>query len=513
MKQNKRKAYFLAKVMFLAFLLVPILLLSVSANASETLTPQSGGKLNMIATSVPFLLPIPAIPAPAAVYLLPCVETLVGQSKDGVVPTKLATSWDLSADGKTLVFHLRKGVKFHDGTKFDAAAVKFNLDMEIGVRAEMASVSSVDIVDDYTIRLNLKHRDSLLLQQFAYVAGMIESPASFKAHDKAWFRNNAIGTGPFKLVKFDPPNSMVFQKFDEYWDAPKPYLDEFKYTFIADPVTAELAFRAGTAQAWDQMIPANLKSIANLSGYKVNTCPKTIMAALGDSVNPDSPFSKIQVRKALDHAIDKVSVVKTFGYNTWEAPNQCASSTQFGYIPNFQGRNYDPAKAKQLLAEAGYPNGFKTRLTVRNNFDMNVIGVYQANLKAIGIDAEIVPADTGTYRALNGKGWEGIFVNGLGIAGSVAKMLAADAPNPHWSVSALETKNFKKALAAAIVADKASELKANQALVKAVFDDAVIIPWNIDSVSCVYKDTVHIDINVVSLQWWNPGDTWISQSK
>jgi ABC-type transport system substrate-binding protein len=486
---------------------------ATSKPTPTTVTPQMGGKLNVIASSVPVLMPIPAIPAPAAVYLLPCVETLVGLSKDGPVPTKLATSWDLAADGKSLTLHLRKGVQFQDGTKFDAAAVKFNLDMEIGVRAEMASVSSVDAVDDYTVRLNLKNYDSLLLQQLAYVAGMIESPTSIQTHDKAWFSTHAVGTGPFTLASFDSPNSMVFQKFNGYWDAPKPYLDEFAYTFIVDPVTAELAFRAGTAQAWDQMVPANLKSIANL-GYNINTCPKTIWAALGDSVNPDSPFSKIQVREALDYAIDKVSAVNTFGYNTWEAPNQCAASSQFGYIPNFQGRNFDTAKAKQLLAEAGYPTGFKTKLTVRNNFDMNVIGAYQANLKAAGIDADIVPADTATYRAMNVKGWEGIFVNGLGIAGSVAKMMASDAPNPNWSVSALETDNFKKALAAAITAQgRASELAANQALVKTVFDDAVIIPWNIDSISCVYPNSVHVDIDVVSLQWWNPADAWISQSK
>ena len=530
MNTNKWAACFLAGVMLVVCSLVascssstttpsattsnqPTTTATTSTSAkptSTTVTPQAGGKLNIITTSVPVLMPLPAIPAPAAVYLLPCVETLVGLSKDGPVPTKLATSWDLAADGKSLTFHLRKGVQFHDGTKFDAAAVKFNLDMEIGVRAEMASVSSVDVIDEYAVRLNLKNYDSTLLQQLAYVAGMIESPASIQSNDKSWFSTHAVGTGPFKLASFDSPNSMVFQKFNGYWDAPKPYLDELRYTFIVDPVTAELAFRAGTAQAWDQMLPANLKSIANL-GYKVNTSPKTVQAALGDSVNPNSPFSKIQVRQALDYAIDKTSVVNTFGYR-WEAPNQVAASSQFGYIPNFQGRNYDPAKAKQLLAEAGYPTGFKTKLTVRNNMDMNMIAAYQANLAAVGINAEITPADTATYRAMNTKGWEGIFINGLGIAGSVAKMLTTDAPSATWSVSALVTDNYKNALAAAKSAsDKESELKANQALVKAVFDDAVIIPWNIDSIICVYQDTVHIDINVVSLQWWNPGDTWISK--
>ena len=259
------------------------------------------------------------------------------------------------------------------------------------------------------------------------------------------------------------------------------------------------------------MIPANLKSIAGL-GYNVNTCPKTIWAALGDSANPESPFANVQVRQALEYAVDKASVVEAFGYNTWIVPNQVAAPNQFGYIPNFQGRDFNTAKAKQLLAEAGYPDGFKTVLTVRNNLDLNVMGVYQANLKAAGIDAELNPADTATYRAMNVKGWEGIFVNGLGIAGSVAKMLAADAPNPNWSVSALQTDTFKTALAAAIAApDKASQLAANQDLVRTVFNDAVIIPWNIDSVSCVYTSSVHTDLDVVSLQWWNPGDTWISK--
>jgi peptide/nickel transport system substrate-binding protein len=529
MYKNKWAACFLAIVMVVVCLFVascssgkttsvttsnkPTTTTTTSTTAkptTATVTPQAGGKLNIITSSPPVLMPIPDIPAPAAVYLLPCVETLVGLSKDGPVPTKLATSWDLAADGKILTFHLRKGVQFHDGTKFDAAAVKFNLDKEIGFRPEIAAVSSVEVVDDYTVRLNLKNYDSTLLQQLAYVAGMMESPASIQSHDKAWFSTHAVGTGPFTLVSFDSPNSMVFQKFTGYWDTPKPYLDELRYTFIVDPVTAELAFRAGTAQAWDQLLPANLKNIGN-TGYKINTSPKTIQAALGDSVNPNSPFSKIQVRQALDYAVDKISAAKTFGYN-WEAPNQCAAPSQFGYIPNFQGRDYNTAKAKQLLTEAGYPNGFKTKLTVRNNMDMNMVAAYQANLKAAGIDAEIVAADTPSYRAMNTKGWEGIFINGLGIAGSAAKMMAADAPSATWSVSALATDNFKTALAAARSATgKEAELKANQALVKAVFDDAVIIPWIIDSIMCIYQDTVHIDINVVSLQWWNPGDTWISK--
>jgi peptide/nickel transport system substrate-binding protein len=282
---------------------------------------------------------------------------------------------------------------------------------------------------------------------------------------------------------------------------------------VVDPVTAELSFRSGSAQVWDQLIPTNLKSIASLN-LNVTTVPKTIWMAIGDSNNPNSPFAKLQVRQALDYAIDKKSVVDTFGYNTWEAPNQPISSRQSGYISNFTGRNYDPAKAKQLLAEAGYPNGFKTKLTVRNNFDMNVIGAYQAYLKAVGIDAEIVPADTGTYRSLLTKGWDGIIINGFGIAGSYAKMMESDGPSAVWTVSALVTDNYKNALAKAVAAlDKASELQATQDLVKVVFDEAVMVPWNIDSISCVYNNSVHFDMNEFSLQYWNPGNAWLSTGK
>ena len=476
-------------------------------------TPQSGGSLTILSSSPSVISTIADIPAPAASALLPTLEPLIGLSKDGPVPTKLATSWDLGADGKSLTLHLRKGVKFQDGTDFNAAAVKYNLDLELGVRTEMISVKSVDIVDDYTVKLNLNKYSNTLIWQLGHVAGLMQSPAALQAHDKAWFNSHAVGTGPFELVSFNYPTSNVFKKFNGYWDSGKPYLDELRTTFVVDPVTAELSFRAGNAQLWEGLLPQNLKSIENLN-LNVNTVPRTVWVAIGDSANPNSPFAKLQVRQAIDYAIDKVSVVKTFGYNTWEAPDQVAYSRQIGYISNFQGRKYDVAKAKQLLVDAGYANGFKTKLIVRNNVDMNVIGTYQAYLKAVGINAETVPADTGTYRSLLTKGWDGIILNQLGISGTAAKMMETDGPNANWTVSALITDKYKNALALATTAqDKASELKANQELVQAIFNDAVLIPWNIDSVSCAYGSSVHTDRNTINLQIWNPGDTWMSKSK
>ena len=476
-----------------------------------TMQPQTGGTLEIIASSVPVLAPIKTIFAAAGFYLIPVLETLIGQDENGkLAPNKLATSWEIGADGKSLTLYLRHGVTFHDGTDFNAEAVKYNIDVQLGFRAEVAAVTSVDVIDTYTVRLNLSSYSNTLLQQLSWVSGMMQSPTALQTHEPEWFNTHAVGCGPFKLISLDSPNSMVFEKYDGYWDAGKPYLDGIVYTFVIDPVTAEMSFRAGEGQVWDQMTATNLKSIEDLD-VNINSCPRTIWVAIGDSANPDSPFSKLAVREAIDYAIDKVGVANAFGANTWEAPTQCASKTQVGYIPGFVGRPYDPEKAKQLVIEAGYPDGFQTTLTVRNNIDMNVVAIYQANLAAAGIDVEIVPADTGTYRSLLSKGWEGIILNGLGVSGSVAKVLQNDGPNSNYQVSALATDNTIDAMAAAIAADPASEVAANQDLTRAIFEDAVLVPWNIDSQSCAYGDSVHTDLDVVSLQWWNPGDTWLSQ--
>jgi peptide/nickel transport system substrate-binding protein len=337
--------------------------------------------------------------APGATFLMPALEPLVGIDSTGPVPTKLVTSWDIGADGKSLTLHLRKGVKFHDLTDFNAQACKFNFDQKIGARPEVNAINSVDVIDDYTVRLNLKSYSNTLLYQLGWIGGMMESPTAFRAHDTNWFATHMVGTGPFELVSYDRDISLVFKKFNSYWDPGKPYLDGLKYTFIVDPMTAEAYFRSNAGQLWDQILPSSLRNIANL-GNPTNVVPRTIWMAIGDSANPSSPFSKLEVRQALDYAIDKKAVVDTFGLGTWEVPNGPISAKQFGSIPGFQGRTYDAKKAKQLLVDAGYPNGFNTNLYARDNVDRNVIVAFQAYLKAIGINAEIRPVTTSAFQAL-----------------------------------------------------------------------------------------------------------------
>jgi peptide/nickel transport system substrate-binding protein len=480
---------------------------TTSANAFPT-----GGILNIIKSTVPNTLgPVASMGAPGATFLMPALETLIGIDKEGPTPTKLATSWDIAPDGKSLTLHLRKGVKFHDGTDFDAAAVKYNFDQKIGSRPEIISVTSAEVVDSYTVKLNLSSYSNTLLFQLGWIAGMMESPAALKTHDKDWFATNMVGAGPFAFVGYNRDVSLVFNRFKDYWDSGKPYVDGIKYTFIVDPMTAEAYFRSGAGSLWDQILPASLKNITSL-GNPVNAVPRTVWMAIGDSANTSSPFAKKEVRQALDYAIDKKAVVDTFGFGTWEAPVGPFSAKQYGSIPNFQGRTYDLKKAKQLLADAGYPNGFLTSLYARDNVDRNVLVAFQSYLKAIGINAEIRPVTTTAFQNLRERGWNGILMVNMGIVGSYAKMLQTDGPTKASAVSATISDDYLAALNRALAAkDKDTELKMNQQLAQFVFDEAIMIPWLIDSVIAVYDKSVHVDINTINLQNWNPGNTWISK--
>ena len=237
------------------------------------------------------------------------------------------------------------------------------------------------------------------------------------------------------------------------------------------------------------------------------------MVAFGDSANPDSPFAKLQVRQAIEYAVDKQAIADTFGGGTWEVPVQPCSSRLLGYIPNFKGRTYNPAKAKQLLAEAGYPQGFKTTVYYKSVYDDQVMVAFQANLRAVGIDAELQKLDSAKAAVMATQGWkDSIFVSGIGMTGTFASTLQIDGPSPTKAASAKVTPEFEALLKQASAAkDKATEKTLNQKLVQLVVDEAIIIPLAIQSRNAVYTNSVHFDLDTISLQFWNPGDAWLSK--
>ena len=238
-----------------------------------------------------------------------------------------------------------------------------------------------------------------------------------------------MGTGPFKLASRQSDVNIKFVKNPNYWIKGKPYLDEIDYIIIKDPTTRLTSFKAGDIDVSLDPSIAQANEIKNDPKYTVH---RGIGFGNSNRLNPDgqnadSPFSKLEVRQAVACAIDKQSLVDGIlgGYGT--VTNQGFPSNSWVYNPNFKGYPYDPAKAKQLLATAGYPNGFETSVMGLNTgIDASVCTAVQAMLAKVNIKANL---DLKSAPALM-QTWAGGWKNGLGFSGLP--------PNPNmvsWTAS------------------------------------------------------------------------------
>ncbi len=285
--------------------------------------PQYGGVLRIISIGSALTLGEPAeIASPHDhTYASPAVESLLSLDEKGNPVPWLATGWTISRDAKTITMTLRKGVKFHDGTDFNAQAAKYALDMfrASPKRVTLKAISSVDVVDGYTIRLNLSRFESHILTSLAVAPGMMVSPTAFKTHNKEWIMRNPVGTGPFKLVKHERDVTLVYEKFPEYWQKGKPYLDGIEFKFIDDPYSALMAFKAGEADCIMRLDAKDASGLQATGKYTIDKVPVSVNGLVSDGGKASSPFSDIRVRRAVEYAVNKESIVKTLFYGFHEA--------------------------------------------------------------------------------------------------------------------------------------------------------------------------------------------------
>ena len=413
----------------------------------------------------------------------PCLEPLLQQNIDGSFLPRLATDWEVAPDGSSATFKLRKGVKFHDGSDFNAQAVKWNFDAEIPTqKGSNINWESVDVLDDYTVRVNLSQWTNAGLSDFSFEGGnYIVSPTAFEKNGIEWLRQNMVGTGPFKQAEYQRDVQVVYEKFDDYWMEGKPYLDKIIYKVVADPMTQQAALKSGEL---DGMASGADKNLADLvaAGLVAVTGNLGTGGFFPSSDDPSSPLSKLKVREALEYAIDKEAIAEAFSYGFWGPAYQFAPPSSAAYDPSLPKRLYDPGKAKQLLAEAGHPEGFEMNLLCTNDEPGKSISIaVKNNWEEIGIKVNIEILESAKFEEYGRTGWSGMLYAAPQGASNWHRAIQGVLPpdNVTGYVSVAKPQEYIDVFNAAANSPMYDPVK-EKALIKYVTENAMCVPvWNL----------------------------------
>jgi peptide/nickel transport system substrate-binding protein len=445
-------------------------------------------------------------------------EPLVRLGLDGVPQPYLATSWEWAPDHKSITFHLRKGVTFHDGTPFTSEAVvtlgQINIDEKQSIATNWDHWAAVD---DYTVTLYLKQYTIDVFVALSSTNMMFFSSAAYKEHGKDWMAEHPIGTGPFKYDSWSKDVDMKFVRNDNYWQPGKPYMDGIDIMFVTESLTLQSTLKAGGG---DMASTIAGKPLADFKDLGFNIIAKAGGSAFiyFDNANADSIYANPLIRQAVEYAIDKKSIVDALGYGYMQVTNQMTPPQYFTFNSNLPSRDYNPAKAKELLTQAGFPNGFQTKM-ITMSAGASGAGqralAYQQNLKDIGIDVTLDVVDNPgywnyAYKGFNNEMAESDYAMSLYFPVWVRSIF----PPTGNHVSLKLPDGAEDILNAAMSeADPAKFKQLNDQLIKAIYDSAILVPIYASARGYVLSPKVHGTnfYEYSEYNMWDPADTWLSK--
>jgi len=427
-------------------------------------------------------------------------DTLVAwsDSTTDIVPA-LAKSWRASEDGTVWTFRLRSGVKFHDGTRLDADAVVFTFARQYDANhpahdieghfkywtslAMDDLVDSVAAIDDSTVIFHLSKPYAPFLGTLAMNFCAIASPTAVTKWGDDFFKH-PVGTGPFMFSKWVKDQFVALECNDDYWGEP-PTVERLVFRSIPDNTARLIAFTSGAIDGMDNPIPDHIAQVKGNPKYRVLTQPGMNVGYLAMNTRK-SPFDDPRVRVAVNHAVDKASLVATL-YNglAIEAKNPLPP-TLWGYADDVTPYLFDPNRAKKLLAEAGYSAGFDTELwtpPVPRPYmpqPHKVAVAIQANLADVGIRARIVSMDWGVFLDKTQKGEHPMSLLGwIGDNGDpdnfVTVLLSHGDKTPSQNIAFYVNKEVDQLLAdAARIVDQKSRAELYRRAQQIIHSDA---PW------------------------------------
>lgn len=320
-------------------------------------------------------------------------EGLVKATPEGEIEPAVAESYEISEDAKKITFTLRDGITFHDGNAVTAEDVKYSIDRYADIQGEESAFSNIEdvvIADDKTIEVLLKEPST----EFVYELTSAIVPKA----NEASFDTNPIGTGPFRYVSSKPGENLVVAKYDGYWKDNCPYLDEVTFQVVTDAKMAVTYLNAGTIDIYQYLTGDQVAAIND----NYNILEGSVNYVQGMFLNNAvEPFNDVRVRQAIYYAVDRDLINEMIfnGKSHIIGTNMIPASKKYYNAETEKTYTHDIAKAKELLAEAGYPNGFSFTITVPNNYapHESTANIIAENLAEVGIQAKPVLVEFNTW--------------------------------------------------------------------------------------------------------------------
>jgi peptide/nickel transport system substrate-binding protein len=333
------------------------------------------------------------------------VETLVRIDREGNIQPGLAKSWEVSEDGRTITLQLQSGVTFHDGSTFNAEAVKFSLErmldpkVPVPIRAPYEAIDEVEAADDQTVELRLGEPSAALINALSWTTSGIISPKSVEQHGNSYRRIvHPVGTGPYEFVGYRKGDRVDFEAFNDYWGQ-KPTYTSVSIRIVPEAATRESILLAGQAEMIILPPVPDLESLQGDDDVRVLLAPsdRSIFIAMN---NKDPLFSDVRVRQALNYAVDKEALIRNVLFGAADPLDAPMDPELAGYC-KVGFYDYDPAKARSLLTQAGETDLSVTfgSPTGRYLQDIQAAEAISGELRKVGVEAKIETMDWASYQS------------------------------------------------------------------------------------------------------------------
>ncbi|MBQ9195985.1 MAG: ABC transporter substrate-binding protein [Clostridia bacterium] len=453
----------------------------------------------------------------------PAIESLgIRNAETGNTEGWLADEFVVDPDALTLTLKLHEGVKFSDGTDFNADAVIWNFQqmVDFGKASELVNPESFEKVDDYTVVLHYTEWANTWADTIGEVR--IYSPAAYEANGDDWAAIHPVGTGAFVMKEMVADSHISYVKNENYWREGEPYLDAIEVKFISDTTTQLSSFINGELDVLRNPNSAGIAQLKDKYQNVANNAPDLagITYMMFCSGVEESPFSNLDVRLAVMHAVDWNDMAEGIYDGLGGATPVFAVPGAWSYDENLEIYSYDPDLSKKMLADAGYPNGFDTTITINNENAANetCAVLLQFYLGEVGINAEVKTLTNADFNAQKAEGNYdlGIMVNNgsskLDFTANYIRLYSSEGVN--YKVMMAKPADYEEALFGARAAKTLEEKKELLKTAARLFshDYALVVATGYQPAYCYAQDGVH-DTGICSTtaEAWTPNWAWKEQ--